>query len=50
MHIIRYVGVYNLDTFTYERKLLGISSYELTDIVYIPNSNLIGISANRNLY
>ena len=45
----RFVGIYNLETMVYERKLWGINGYILTDIVYIPNSNLIGVSANYNV-
>ena len=38
------MGIYNLNTLIYERKLEGIAGFSLPDFVYIPDSNLIGVS------
>ena len=38
------MGIYNLNTLIYERKLEGIAGFSLSDFVYIPDSNLIGVS------
>ena len=39
-----YVGIYNFNTLDYNIKLECIETKSNTDFVYIPNSNLIGIS------
>ena len=41
------IGIYNFDTLIYEKNLLLTNSYLIRDIVYIPNSYLIGITLDH---
>ena len=42
------MGIYNLNTLVYERKFEGIAGFSLSDFVYIPDSNLIGVSVLKS--